>query len=86
MHMFHNFRDKLGTTIRHMNKSYAFEDSQIWIVDANSLQLFKNSFISMDRDFDVLPEILGIQPNLNCVFIKLNFELFVLFSLSSQAL
>lgn len=60
MRMLHNFRDKMGPNIKYKNKSYALQDSQIWIVEANSLQLYKNSFINMDRDFDVLPEALGI--------------------------
>lgn len=50
----------MGPNIKYKNKSYALQDSQIWIVEANSLQLYKNSFINMDRDFDVLPEALGI--------------------------
>lgn len=60
--MINIFRSKMTSNIQvSTGKGYLFEDSYIWIDEANRAEMIQCMFRERGRDFDVLPENLGIS-------------------------
>lgn len=77
--MTHIFRSKMtSNVVVSIGNVYRSENSFIWVNDANGAQMMQCVFKGLGRDFDVLPENLGISHDLisKNLYSPLKFSIF----------